>query len=162
MHETIDVTVAAVVERNDRFLIVEEIVAGRRVFNQPAGHVEPYESLEEAVVREVLEESGYRFHPSEVLGTYLWRDPTTSRRFLRVAFTGTVLDPGVGVELDEGIVQVHWLTYRELLDREPRARTPMVLRSIEDYVRGMAYPLASLSHIQSGSIEVQDLLSVIG
>ena len=92
MSATPEVTVAAVVERDGRFLIVEERIGGRLVFNQPAGHVEDRETLVEAVIRETREESAWCFHPEAMVGTYLWRNPNTGRSYLRFAFCGSVDD----------------------------------------------------------------------
>jgi 8-oxo-dGTP pyrophosphatase MutT (NUDIX family) len=148
MARNIDVTVAAVIARGDRFLVVEELVNGTRVFNQPAGHLEHGESLRNAVVRETLEETGYRFEPTDVVGIYVWQseDGTT---FLRVVFCGTHLPPAEPPRLDEGIVDVHWLSRSQILARERELRSPLVLRCLDDYVAGVRYPLEVLSHIVS-------------
>src|SRR5215831_13241781 len=105
-----DITVAAIAETDGRFLLVEERINRRLLFNQPAGHVEPGETLLAAVVRETREESAWRFHPQALLGAYLWRNPGTGRFFLRFAFTGWVSDRDAAQRLDRGIVATHWLT----------------------------------------------------
>src|SRR5690606_35990096 len=115
MPRSIDVTVAAVIERDDRFLLVEENACGKIVFNQPAGHLEPDESLLDAVVRETLEETGYRFEPRYLVGIYLWKNEATGASFLRVTFTGIALPPAGTPSLDDGIIAVHWLTRNQLL-----------------------------------------------
>ena len=88
-----DVTVAAVAERDGRFLVVEERASGRLVLNQPAGHLEDGETLHDAVVRETFEESGWRFRPDAIVGIYLWRPTRPTRTFLRVAFSGRAGNP---------------------------------------------------------------------
>ena len=146
MTPDIDVTVAAVTARHSKFLIVEENSAGRLVFNQPAGHLEPGETLLEAVARETLEESAYRFTPTAVLGCYVWRHPVTDITCLRIAFRGTVSAQLDGRALDDGIVATHWLTREELQRQSGRLRSPMVMRCVDDYLAGMAYPLDILTH----------------
>jgi 8-oxo-dGTP pyrophosphatase MutT (NUDIX family) len=131
-----DVTVAAVTQTADRFLVVEERINRRLVFNQPAGHVERGESLFTAIVREVQEETAWRFVPEALLGIYLWRNPASGRSTLRFAFVGTVADHDSAQTLDRGIVRTHWLSQPELLQRQAQLRSPLVLRCIEDYRRG--------------------------
>lgn len=138
---TAALTVAAIVERRGRFLIVEERVQGHLVLNQPAGHVEPGEDLVDAAIREAREESAWRFDPQAVVGTYLWTHPTSARTFLRVAFCGSVAEHDPHQPLDTGIVRTHWYTREQLLGHSARLRTPMVLRCIDDYRAGVRYPL---------------------
>ncbi len=144
MSLSIDVTVAAIVERNGRFLMVEEETAQGVVFNQPAGHLEPGESLIEAVVRETLEETGYDFTPEALLGFYRWAHVGTSVTFLRVAFFGSAKDPADRVTLDEGILATHWLTRGQLAAQPARLRSPMVTRCIDDYLGGQRLDLDCL------------------
>jgi 8-oxo-dGTP pyrophosphatase MutT (NUDIX family) len=141
-----DVTVAAVVERDGRFLIVQERAARRTVLNQPAGHLEEGESLLQAVIRETLEETGYPFVPEAVTGLYLWRGPG-ERTFLRVAFAGSVGERVNGAPLDRAIIRTAWVSREHLREREAELRSPMVLRCIEDYLRGVRYPLELLNHL---------------
>jgi ADP-ribose pyrophosphatase YjhB (NUDIX family) len=152
MTPAIDVTVAAVIERRERFLVVEEHASGDIVFNQPAGHLEPGESLIDAVVRETREETGYAFEPRSVLGVYLWQCAETAVSFLRVAFCGDAGPLRPNASLDDGIIAAHWLTRSELLGRRARLRTPMVLRCIDDYRAGTRYPLECLTDLQASSI----------
>lgn len=147
MDFAIDVTVAAIVARNDRFLLIEEQVGGQLVFNQPAGHLEPQESLLQAVVRETREESGFVFMPEALVGVYLWHCDEAERSFLRVSFMGTAREPERAVALDTGIVGVHWLTRPELLSPTRMLRSPLVLRAIDDYEAGRRYPLDCLTHL---------------
>ena len=136
-----DVTVAAVTETAGRFLVVEERVRQRVVFNQPAGHVERGETLLAAVVREVREETAWRFEPKTLLGVYLWRNPVGGRYTLRFAFTGAVADHDAAQKLDRGIVRTHWLSRGELEERETQLRSPLVLRCVRDYLAGHRLPL---------------------
>ncbi|TLY67462.1 MAG: NUDIX hydrolase [Gammaproteobacteria bacterium] len=145
MPRTPDVTVAAVTETAGRFLVVEERINQRLVFNQPAGHVERGETLFAAVVREVREETAWRFEPQALLGVYLWRNPANGRRTLRFAFTGEVADHDARQELDRGIVGTHWLSRVELEARAARLRSPLVLRCVHDYLAGQRLALEPLA-----------------
>ena len=147
MPRTPDVTVAAVTETADRFLIVEERVNRKLLFNQPAGHVERGETLLAAVVREAREETAWRFEPAALLGVYLWRNPGTGHCVLRYAFTGSVADHDAAQPLDRGIVCTHWLSVRELEERQARLRSPLVLRCVQDYLGGRRSALAPVAHL---------------
>lgn len=138
-----DVTVAALVEREARFLLVEERIRGRVVFNQPAGHVEDGESLSAAVMRETLEETGWHFHPAALLGLYLWRSPR-GHSTLRIAFVGTVGAHEPERTLDPPVMAVHWLSREQVIERSAQLRTPLVLRCIDDYLSGRRVPLAAI------------------
>jgi len=142
-----DVTVAAVVEEDGRFLLVEERVSSALVFNQPAGHVEAGETLLQAVVREALEETAWHFTPEFFLGIYLWKRPERPRSFLRVAFGGKVTHHDPLRPLDRGIRRTVWFTREQIEERRTRLRSPMVLRCIDDYTAGRRYPLEALQHI---------------
>jgi 8-oxo-dGTP pyrophosphatase MutT (NUDIX family) len=142
-----DVTVAAVVERDGRFLVVEERAARRIVINQPAGHLERGEDLVTAVVRETLEETAYRLVPEAITGIYLWRHPVIDRTFLRVAFCGTVEGPDPALRLDRCIIRAAWLTRAQLAAQPGRLRSPLVLRCIDDHLAGHRHPLSLLSSI---------------
>lgn len=137
-------TVAAVVERDGRFLMVEEIADGDRVFNQPAGHLEPDERLVDAVAREVLEEARAHFVPEAVVGIYRWVNPETGETHVRVAFAGRIGATEPERTLDEPIIAAHWLSYDDLAARRERLRSPLVLGCIDDYLHGYRYPLAIL------------------
>jgi 8-oxo-dGTP pyrophosphatase MutT (NUDIX family) len=142
-----DVTVAAVSENGGRFLFVEERIKGKLVFNQPAGHVEIGETLIEAVIREVREETAWLFDPTAMLGAYLWRNPVDNRSTLRFAFSGTVSDHRPAQPLDKGIVSTHLLTRAELVEREQRLRSPLVLRCVDDFLAGKRLPLDSVAYL---------------
>lgn len=148
----IDVTVAAVIERDGRFLLVEEQVGGKLVLNQPAGHLEHGESLVAAVVREALEETGHRFAPTHIVGFYLWRAEETGTTFLRVTFAGTAEPPASPPTLDEGIVGVQWLSRSQILSRSSRLRSPMVLRCLDDYVAGRRFSLDCLTYLDAAAL----------
>ena len=142
-----EITVAAITESEGRFLVVEERINRRLVFNQPAGHVEPGESLLTAVVREVREETAWRFEPDSLIGVYLWRSPETGITTQRFAFSGLVDDHQAAQPLDHGIVGTHWLSRTELQEREQRLRSPLVLRCIDDYLAGKRQPLATVASL---------------
>ena len=148
MARNIDVTVAAVIERDDRFLLVEELVDGKRVLNQPAGHLEHGASLLHAVARETLEETGYRFEPKHLVGVYVWQSESGTT-FLRVVLCGGHMAPTEPPRLDEGIVDVHWLSRGQIGARERDLRSPLVLRCLDDYLAGVRYPLDCLTYVHS-------------
>lgn len=141
------VTVAAVIERQGRFLFVEELAGGERVYNQPAGHLEPGESLIEAVVRETLEETAARFTPSALLGVYRWVHPRKGTTFLRFTFAGTCSEPDPDRELDDGILGTVWLSREELAASPERLRSALVLQNVDDFLNGRTYPLELLGDL---------------
>ncbi len=144
-----DVTVAAVAERDGRFLVVEERAGGRVVINQPAGHLEDGESFVEAVVRETLEETAWSFAPQAIVGVYVWRPGPPGRTFLRVAFCGELLSHEADRPLDRGILRTRWLTRDELGLPRTRTRSPLVLQCVDDYLAGARHPLTLISHLVS-------------
>ena len=151
-----EVTVAAVVERSGRFLLVEELISGRLVLNQPAGHLEDQETLIEAVVRETREETAWRFQPEALVGIYLWRSPDTERSFLRFAFCGTVDDHRASQPLDQGIQRALWLSREQLLAQPGRLRSPMVMRCLDDYALGRRWPLQTVASLDlDTAVQVQ-------
>jgi len=144
-----DVTVAAIVESAGRYLLVEEKTVHGLQLNQPAGHLEAGESLIEAVVREAREETRRTFTPTGWLGAYLVQAPRPyaqqSTTYLRFAFIGTVGEPDLSLQFDEGIVRTVWLTLAEVRAEQARHRSPLVLRCIEDHAAGKPLlPLAAL------------------
>jgi len=150
-----EITVAAIAETDGRFLVVEERINRRLVFNQPAGHVEQGESLLTAVIRETREETAWRFEPKSLIGVYLWRRPESGVTTMRFAFSGTVDDHQAKQPLDQGIIGTHWLSRTELQARGERLRSPLVMRCIEDYLHGMRQPITSVGHL-----DLQAALSV--
>lgn len=145
----LDLTVAAIAEADGRFLFVQERAARRVVLNQPAGHVEPGESLLDAVVRETREETGRRFTPKSVTGIYQWQGPA-GRMILRVAFAGLVDERPPEAQLDRAIIRTLWLDRGQLAARMPEHRSPLVPLCVDDYLRGARYPLEMLSHVPLG------------
>ena len=141
-----NVTVAAVVEREGRFLLVEEETPEGIRLNQPAGHLDPGETPLDGAVREALEETARVFTPSALLGIYMARTlPATEREpvtYLRFAFVGTVGAAEPGRTLDHGILRTLWLTADEIRARRPEHRSPLVMKCIDDYLAGQRYPLS--------------------
>jgi ADP-ribose pyrophosphatase YjhB (NUDIX family) len=142
-----DITVAAIVEREGRFLLVEEHIASKLVLNQPAGHLEDGESLVDAVIRETLEESAWHFSPKSLVGLYLWKQPDTGRSFLRVAIAGSVAHHDAQRKLDRGIERTLWMPRDQIVAKSARLRSPMVLRRIDDYLGGARHSLEVLQHL---------------
>ena len=140
------VTVAGVIERDGRYLLVEEEADGRLVFNQPAGHWEPGETLAEGVIRETREETAYTFTPQWLLGIYSWRHPRKDVTYLRFAFTGSIGAHDTQQSLDAGIIRAVWLTPDEMRATQARHRSPLVLQCVEDHLAGRRYPLDLISH----------------
>jgi 8-oxo-dGTP pyrophosphatase MutT (NUDIX family) len=140
-----DITVAAIVETDGRFLMVEERIRGQRVYNQPAGHVETGEALLAAVVRETFEETAWRFEPQWFLGVYPWRAPSSRRSTLRFAFAGRVHSHEPTRALDAPVIATHWLTREQLRSPQLALRTPLVLRCIDDYLAGRCLPLSAIN-----------------
>ena len=140
------VTVAAVVERGGKFLLVEEDTERGRLFNQPAGHLDPGESLIRAVERETLEETAHTFSPTGLLGVYQYRSGAENVTYIRFAFTGSVAGHEPGRALDTGIVRAVWLAPEEIRREQARHRSPLVMRCIDDYLAGQRFPLAVLHH----------------
>jgi 8-oxo-dGTP pyrophosphatase MutT (NUDIX family) len=139
------VTVAAVIERGGRFLFVEERIDGRLVLNQPAGHLDPGESLVAACRREVLEETAHAFEPRELVGIYRWHYAAKDVTFLRFCFTGVAGDADPARKLDKEIVRLHWLMPAELEARKDDHRSPLVAKCVADFLAGRRFPLELLS-----------------
>ncbi|PPE70067.1 NUDIX hydrolase [Caldimonas thermodepolymerans] len=147
----ISVTVAAIIERDGRYLLIEEHTSEGLRLNNPAGHLEPGESPQQGAVREALEETGCVFTPTHLLGVYLSRfhRPATHEdvTYLRIAYAGTASDPAPGWVLDDGIVRTLWMTPEEIRASVDRHRSPLVLRCIEDHLAGRSFPLdAVMTH----------------
>lgn len=140
-------TVAAIVEQNGKFLLVEEETADGVRLNQPAGHLEDGETLLEAVVREAREETAYRFTPECLLGIYHWPHPGKDITYLRFAFTGKVTDHDANQPLDNGILRTLWMSLDEIRASQSIHRSPQVLACVEHYLAGQRFPLSVLTHI---------------
>lgn len=141
-----NVTVAAVLERDGKFLLVEEETDDGIRYNQPAGHLECREALTDAAIREALEETGYSFVPQFLVGVYNWRAESKDITYLRFAFGGEITGHDTLRQLDDGIIAAHWLTLDEIRALEPRHRSPLILRCIEDWQAGKRYPLELITH----------------
>ncbi|MFM2408725.1 MAG: hypothetical protein RL358_1467 [Pseudomonadota bacterium] len=141
-------TVAAVIERDGKFLLVEEQTAQGLRFNQPAGHLEARESLFAAVVRETLEESAYHFAPKNITGIYRWHADESDTTYLRFAFAGELTGFAENRALDTGIIRALWLSLDEVRACQASHRSPLVLRCIEDYLAGHRYPLELITHYE--------------
>ena len=140
-------TVAAIVEREGKYLLVKEKVEGRIVFNQPAGHLNPGESLIDAVIRETLEETQYEFTPTELQGIYRFvPNQNSDSTFMRYLFRGKA-DRNLNGKLDDGIISVEWMSYDEIQSCREHHRSPLVLQCIEDYLHKQPYSLDILSQI---------------
>jgi 8-oxo-dGTP pyrophosphatase MutT (NUDIX family) len=139
------VTVAAVIEHDGRFLLVRERIDGRLVLNQPAGHLDPGESLVDACGREVLEETAHRFQPTGLVGIYRWHYAPKDVTFLRFCFLGKLEGEDASRALDNEIVELEWLTPEELKHRRAEHRSPLVEKCVDDFLAGRNFPLEVLS-----------------
>jgi 8-oxo-dGTP pyrophosphatase MutT (NUDIX family) len=139
------VTVAAVIERDGRFLLVEEQTGDGVRLNQPAGHLDPGESLLAAAARETLEETAFSFTSTHLVGVYLWRTASqplgNATTYLRFAFCGELGTQDSGRALDDGILRTLWLTRDEIAARAAQQRSPLVQRCVDDYLRGARFPI---------------------
>lgn len=140
------VTVAAVVERDGRFLVVEEAEGGRRVLNQPAGHWEPGETLVQACARETLEETGWTVAPRALIAVYDWRAPSGDS-YLRFTFAAEPLSHDAARALDPDIFGARWMSTPELDAARDSHRSPPVWRSVADYLDGRRHPLELLAGV---------------
>lgn len=141
------VTVAAIIERDGRFLLVEEHTADGIRLNQPAGHLEEGEDLLTAARREVFEETAWRFEPEYLVGIQLWRKNPASTSFLRLCFAGTCHSHDPNSALDDGIIATHWLSREQLLADPARLRSPLVALCVEEYLAGARYPLSAVKSL---------------
>lgn len=137
------VTVATVVPRDGTFLIVEESVRGEIMLNQPAGHLEPGETLHAAAIRETLEETGWDVILSCLLGVQQWSAPS-GRDFLRFTFAAEAVHHDPARQLDEGIVRALWMTRDEIAAENARLRSPMILATVDDWIAGGRLPLDTI------------------
>lgn len=142
-----DITVAALVARDGRLLMVEESVRGRRVLNQPAGHLEPGESLAAAAVRETLEETGWHVRLRHFVGAWLWTEPVEPRSWLRFVFAAEALSHDPARPLDAGILATRWMAPSELRRPDLPLRTPLVLAGMDAWLAGQRLPLSAVQYL---------------
>ena len=140
-------TVAAIVEQDGLFLLVEEETSRGNRFNQPAGHLEDGETIVHAVIRETLEETAYEFIPEALLGIYHWRHEHNETTYLRFAFIGSVGNHYPEQVLDDGIIRAVWMSIDEIREKQALMRSDQVLTCFEDYLAGKQYPLAAITHL---------------
>lgn len=141
MPDRIHLTVATVIHTDNRFLMVRESDSGREVINQPAGHVEPGENLQQAALRETLEETGWQVRLTGFLGIRTYTSAHNGVTYYRVTFSGEPEQKKDDAVLDDGILAAEWLTPEQIRDPKLPLRSPMVLAVIEDYLAGAVYPL---------------------
>ena len=139
------VTVATVIAKDDRFLLVHEHTDVGQVYNQPAGHLDPNETLVEAAVRETREETGWNVRITGLLAINLYNAPN-GLTYLRTSFAAAPLGPIANAKLDEEIIEAVWLTYDEIVRRKMQLRSPLVLSDIDRFRAGETYPLELLAH----------------
>jgi len=135
------VTVATIVERDGRYLMVYENAEGRQVYNQPAGHLEQNETLIEAAIRETLEETRWEVKPVAVVSVRLYEAPANGVTYLRVTFAAEAIQHHSDHELDNGIIDAVWLSEAELQEKFEQLRSPMTLDVIREYQSGKRFPL---------------------
>ena len=135
------VTVATIVERDNRFLMVYEEADGQKVYNQPAGHLEPNETLQTAALRETLEETGWTVSLTGVVGVNLYTAPSNGITYCRTTFIAHAISHNPTLPLDTGIIETVWLSHAELVERKDQLRSPMTLQIIEEYLAGRRFPL---------------------
>ena len=136
------ITVACIVEKDGKFLLVEELSRGKLVYNQPAGHLEPNETLIEACIRETYEESGWLVEPTHVLGISKYIAEHSGTIYYRTTFIAKPIKHDETAKLDEGIHQALWLDLKTLQQNPDKLRSPLVIKNIEQYLNGERYPLS--------------------
>jgi NADH pyrophosphatase NudC (nudix superfamily) len=138
------VTVAAVIEKDNKFLLVEENTDNGIAFNQPAGHLENGETIITAISREVNEETAWQFEPAHIIAIQLWRKNSEYPSFLRVCFAGKVHTHNPKQNLDDDIIETHWLSREQIAEKQSQLRSPLVLKTVDAYLSGNRYPLSLL------------------
>ena len=141
------VTVATIVERDGRFLLIEEETRHGPRLNQPAGHVEAGESIVSAAARETLEEAAWRVDPTALVGVYQWESPDSGMAFVRFTFAATARRHEPNRPLDTGILRALWLSYDDIAARRDRHRNPLLLQSLDDYRAGTRWPLGVIANL---------------
>jgi len=134
-------TVATIVEKDGKFLFVEEIADGQRVLNQPAGHVDEREPILQAALRETLEETGWEVEITELVGIYTYTAPHNQVTYYRFCYAANPVRAVPGAELDQDIIGPVWLSPEELLARKDQWRSPLIMKCLQDYLNGRRFPL---------------------
>lgn len=140
-------TVSAIIEKDGQFLLIEELIDGIKVLNQPSGHLEPDESFVSAVIREAQEEAAVVFQPENIVGLYRWVLSEKNRTYIRLCFSGRIIKTLENQPLDTDIIRTRWLSYEEILLHKEQLRSPMVLDCIDDYRKGNCFPLELLKDL---------------
>ena len=138
-------TVAAIVEKDEKFLMVYENSDGQKVYNQPAGHLDEHETLLQACVRETLEETGWHVKPIGFLGISLYRSPLNDITYIRHTFIAEPIEPQKDAELDIDIIEARWMSYNEIVQNKSLLRSPVVLNDLKRYQAGINIPLETIS-----------------
>jgi len=133
-------TVATIIENSGKFLFVEERDTGKVVFNQPAGHLEPNETLIAGAIREVLEETGHECEITDYLGLFTFTAPSNNTTYHRHCFVGKSIKYDPTLSLDDGIIGTRWLSFNELIESN-QARSPLVIKCVQNYLNQKTYPL---------------------
>ena len=134
-------TVAVVVEKDGKYLMVEEICHGETVYNQPAGHVDECESILDAATRETMEETGWKVKLDTFIGLYTYKAPSNGVTYYRMCFAATAIQK-ITDKLDTDIISEHWLSYDEIVNLKPQLRSPLVKQCIDDFINNEHYPLS--------------------
>lgn len=145
------VTVATIVEKDNKFLIVEEFLHGKKTLNQPAGHLDQGETLIQAAIRETQEESGWHVEISHMIELAQWTSPNSDTHFLRACFAGKPIKHFPKQKLDDGIIRALWMSRDELQQNSYRLRSPLVLEHIDHYIAGKKYDLDFFSYYDKES-----------
>ncbi|MDM7857327.1 NUDIX hydrolase [Thiopseudomonas acetoxidans] len=140
------ITVATIVEQHGRFLFVKEFAKNTKVLNQPAGHLEMDESLNQAAIRETLEETAWLVELTALVGIYLYQAPN-GVTYQRICFAAKPIMHQPERALDAGIIEALWLSHAQLLERQEQCRSPLVLQSLNDYLAGSVYPLSVMKGV---------------
>lgn len=141
------ITVACVVQKDNKFLLVEEKAENGIVFNQPAGHLEANETIMEAAKRETFEETSWHVELTAIIGVYFYTSANNGITYHRICFAAKPKQFDEQHPLDSSIIRTHWFTYEELLQQANKHRSPMVMQCINDYLNGQHYPLDLIKHL---------------
>ena len=156
------VVVAAIIERHGKFLMVEEEIDNIPVISQPSGHLESHENILQAVYRETLEETAWKFQPTEIVSISHLLNPDTNRIFIRFTFTGELIEKVQGYKIDPDIFNVRWMTYEEIkYKQQAHWRNSLVLQSLDAYRAGNRYPLDLIQTLQADNTCLEESESLL-